>query len=296
MMTALPSPVDRLLADVHAWPLFAGPAIHTRALTASDDAEIFELWLAEERAVRPVVLERRAGEDGTVLVFGADTGAPVTVRRQRGAAPEAVRVAAEPGAPLLPAVRGVLAELTESAALPGGHGAWVYTFEDVVRTHGAAAHAYAFLRDLTLWPAALAHIEDVVWDEDGDGVQRVWTTVLADDGARHRIPSLRVLLGSSRVVYKPSSVPPIARAHLGQWSVEQHAGSVTITGRHTVALDPVGIEKVLGPDATVEAATGRVRAALGKHSLDTLEAAKSHAENRLLSHDPALSWDRLGTS
>lgn len=91
-MTALPShpaasarsvarPVDRILADVHSWPLFAGPVIHTRALAATDDVETFELWLEQDRSVRSVVLERRTSEVPTALVFRAD--GPATVVRYR---------------------------------------------------------------------------------------------------------------------------------------------------------------------------------------------------------------------
>ncbi|MET8650090.1 hypothetical protein [Nocardia aurea] len=314
-MTALPShpaatagsvarPVDRILADVHSWPLFAGPVIHTRALAATDDVETFELWLEQDRSVRSVVLERRTSEVPTALVFRAGADGPATVVRYRDDLAGAVDIetTASNGtvtgttASLEIVVRRILTELAESAALPGGPGAWVYTFEDVVRTHGSVADVFEFLRRLELWPGGIAHVHEVDYDEDDDGVQTVSTTVLGDDGTRHRIPSIRLCLGQARVVYKPLTVPPIARAHLGQWSVEQHADSVTITGRHTIALDPAGVRQVLGAAATVEAATRLVRSALGKHSLDTLDAAKSFAENRLRSHDPALSWDRLGTS
>ncbi|WP_329410100.1 hypothetical protein OG563_46365 [Nocardia vinacea] len=312
-MTALPShaaansaarPVDRILAEVHSWPLFAGPVIHARTLTATDDVETFQLWLEEDGSVRSVTLERRTSEDLTTLVFGVGAGAQPTVVRYGGDFADGVDIetaaAAETGAgatvSVEPVVRRILTELTESADLPGGAGAWVYTFEDVVRTHGAVGDVVEFLRRLELWPDSLAHVDAVAYDEDDDGVQTVWTTVFGDDGTRYRIPSIRICVDSARVIYKPLTVPPIARAHLGQWSVEQHADSVTVTGRHTVALDPAGVRQVLGDDATVEAATRLVRSALGKHSLATLEAAKSFAENRLRSYDPALSWDRLGAS
>ncbi|MGV9823225.1 hypothetical protein [Nocardia xishanensis] len=311
-MTVLPSdagsgksgapPVDRILAEVRSWPLFAGPVIHARALTATDDIETFELWLEHDGSVRSVGLERRATDESTTLVFGVPDAA-TTVVRYRGDTTGAVDIetvrpsGSDPGAAWTePVVQRILAELAESADLPGDAGAWVYTFEDVVRTHGSVGDVFEFLRRLELWPGSLAHVHEVSYDEDDDGVQTVWTTVLGDDGTRHRIPSIRICLGRTRVVYKPRTVPPIARAHLGQWSVQQHADSVTITGRHTIALDPAGMRQVLGAGATVEAATRLVRSALGKHSLDTLEAAKSFAENRLRSHDPALSWDRLGTS
>jgi hypothetical protein len=311
-MTALPSrsttqsaarPVDRILAEVHSWPLFAGPVIHARALTATDDVETFELWLEDDGAVRSVNLERRTSEELTTLVFGAGAGAPATVVRYHGDIAGAMDIETTPATgtgagttlPVERVVRQILAELTESAELPGGPGVWVYTFEDVVRTHGTVGDVFEFLRRLELWPDSLAHVQDVTYDED-DGVQTVWTTVLGDDGTRHLIPSIRICLASTRVVYKPLTVPPIARAHLGQWSAEQHADCVTVSGRHTVALDPAGVRQVLGDDATIEAATRLVRSALGKHSLDTLEAAKYFAENRLQSHDPALSWDRLGPS
>ncbi|MGQ4615005.1 hypothetical protein [Nocardia sp. R7R-8] len=313
-MTALPShtsseksdarPVDRILAEVHSWPLFAGPVIHARALTATNDVETFELWLEDDGSVRSVGLERRATEESTTLIFGVGPDAPTTVVRYRDDTADVVDIETvwasgsddATAVSVEPVVRRILAELAESADLPGGAGAWVYTFEDVVRTHGSVGDVFEFLSRLELWPSSLAHVHDVTYDEDDDGVQTVCTTVLGDDGTQHDIPSIRICLGRARIVYKPRTVPPIARAHLGQWSVQQHADSVTITGRHTIALDPAGVRQVLGADATVEAATRLVRSALGKHSLDTLEAAKSFAENRLRSYDPALSWDRLGTS
>ncbi|MDV6286807.1 hypothetical protein [Rhodococcus jostii] len=200
------------------------------------------------------------------------------------------------GFPIDPVVRTIVADLLTAADLPGGPGAWLYTFEDSVRTHGRVADVLEFLRKLEVWPEHLAHVHDVTYVEDEDGIQTVSTTVLAHDGTPHQIPSIRICLDHARVIYKPLTVPPIAHAHLGQWLVEQHAEYVTVSGRHTVALDPAGMRRVLGDGAAVDRASRHVRAALGKHSLDTLDAAKSYAESRLRAHDPALSWERLGTA
>jgi hypothetical protein len=276
MTTPPPGPaphVAELLADVRSWPLFAASVVHARALTVTDEAETFELWLADAGTVRHVeVVRRTTVEPSTVDVRAADGPAdPAALRR-------------------------IVEELAEAAALPGGPAAWAYTFEDVVHTHGKAADVYEFVRRLDLWPERLAHVEDVVYEEDGQGVQTVVTTIAAADATLHRIPSIRLCLGGDRVLYKPSTVPPVARAHVGQWSVVQHADEVTVAGRHTVVLDPAGVRRTLGADAGIEDATRLVRAALGAHSIATLEAAKAFAEGRLRAYDPELSWDRLGAS
>lgn len=290
------SPVPRVLADVTAWPLFASSVIYARALEVTDEAETFDLWLSTTAGVRRVALRRRTVEEVTELGFGPGPGAPTTVLRYHADTRVIERDTDGAGGVFGAAITRLLDELTESAALPGGPDDWVYTFEDVVRTHGRVLDLFDFLRRLELWPQRLAHVHDVDYTEDADGVQTVRLTVVGPDGTRHPVPSIRLCLGGSRVVYKPATVPPIARAHLGQWSVSQHAGEVTVSGRHSVLLDPAGITRVLGAGAGLDQATRLVRSALGAHSLATLEAAKTYAESRSRAYEPDLSWDRLGAS
>ncbi|MFC1437665.1 SRPBCC family protein [Streptacidiphilus sp. N1-10] len=170
--------------------------------------------------------------------------------------------------------------------------ALVFTFEDTLRSHGSPEDVHAFLYRVQGWPGAVSHVAAVTLEEPAPGVQQVTTSVRAPDGSVTAIPSVRVRL-RDRIVYTPLTVPPFATAHLGEWIVATGSDGLTsVTGRHTVALAPTRIAAAFGPGTTPADARSRVRAALGAHSLATLDAARAHAESRLTPAVPAASAPR----
>jgi aromatase len=82
-------------------------------------------------------------------------------------------------------------------------------------------------------------------------------------------------------VYKQVVVPALMTLHTGRWLIaEREGGGVSVTSRHTVAINTENITKVLGPEADEAAAEKFVRTALSTNSLTTLRAAKAFAESQ----------------
>jgi aromatase len=67
--------------------------------------------------------------------------------------------------------------------------------------------------------------------------------------------------------------------HTGAWLLAETGTGVTVTSRHTVAINEANIAKVLGESATVDDARKFVRNALSANSLATLQHAKAYAES-----------------
>jgi aromatase len=287
--------LSRLLGEIGHWPLVFGPVVYAAA--ALDRPHGVDLWVHADGRVVHWTGEQWAQPDGLRFTFrrrpiaagpgaGAVHGAwtlesqgPASTRvtLSWGARPGGGRAADSPFGAGDPA--GRLAEFAAYAELGESRSALVFAFEDTVHAHGAAEDALRFLARVQDWPGAISHVAAVTLDEPEPGVQFVGTAVRTGDGGVQNVPSIRLCL-ADRVVYTPLTVPPFASAHLGEWIVARRPdGTAAITGRHTVALRPDRIAAAFGPHATPADARSRVRAALGAHSLATLEAARSHAES-----------------
>lgn len=297
--------VTGLLADLPRWPTLFEPVVY--AEPAGQPGGEATLWTrtGEDRAVRWRGTQR-VRDGGSALDFdwradgpygsgahGAPDG-PAPEQRLTGTwqarplGPERTELALEltavpaAGSFLTPAFAGSLRDRAEAGPAAGE---LVFTFQDTVRVQGPAAEVYAFLRDARRWPGAVSHVASAELREPQPGVQHVRSGIRAADGSVQHVPSLRICL-PDRVVYKPLTVPPFASAHVGEWIVADAGdGTTRLTGRHTVALRAERIAAAFGPVATAADARSRVRAALGAHSLTTLDAARAHAE-AAGRHDP----------
>jgi aromatase len=292
ILAAPAAALSRLLGEIERWPLVFGPIVYAAA--AEDRPHGVDLWVhADGGRVVHWTGEQWAQPDGLRFTFrrrptaaGAVHGAwtlesqgPASTRvtLSWGARPGKDRAVDSPFGAGGPADR--LAEFAAYAELGESHSALVFAFEDTVHARGSAEDALRFLARVQDWPGAISHVAAVTLDEPEPGVQFVGTAVRTGDGGVQEVPSIRLCM-ADRVVYTPLTVPPFASAHLGEWIVTRRPdGTAAITGRHTVALRPDRIAAAFGPHATPADARSRVRAALGAHSLATLEAARSHAES-----------------
>jgi aromatase len=289
----------RLLTGTGRWPVLFGPVVYVapdRAATAGIPTAL-DLWTRHGDRVVHWTGSHRLAPSGLRLDFRyTAVGFPATGVSGRWTleplGPDSTRLTlrhqSPRGSAAAEALFGdLLADLRRHAELGDQLDALVFTFEDTVRTDGSVRHAYAFLREVQGWPGAVSHVAAVTLAEPVPDVQHVRTSVRSPDGAVTEIPSVRVCLPQDRVVYTPLTVPPFATAHLGEWIVGTAAdGRTTVTGRHTVALDGDRISAAFGPGTTPADARRRVRAALGAHSLATLDAARVHAESHLASTAP----------
>lgn len=297
ILAAPAATLSRLLGEIEHWPLVFGPVVY--AAVAEDRPHGVDLWVHTDGRVVHWTGEQWAQPDGLRFTFRPRPNAAGTsggsgavhgawLLESQGSASTRVTLSwgARPAGDLAtdtlfgdgaPADR--LAEFAAYAELGEARSALVFAFEDTVHARGTADDALRFLARVQDWPGAISHVAAVTLDEPAPGVQFVGTAVRTGDGSVQEVPSVRLCL-ADRVVYTPLTVPPFASAHLGEWIVAQRTdGTAAITGRHTVALRPDRITAAFGPHATPADARSRVRAALGAHSLATLEAARNHAES-----------------
>lgn len=277
--------VIALLADLARWPTLFEPVLH--AEPAGESGGPATLWTraGEDRAVRWHGTQHvRDGESAVDFDWRADGAEPRRLTgtwRARELAPERTELVLEPAAApaagsfLTPAFAGALRDRAEVGPAAAE---LVFTFQDTLRVQGPAAEVHAFLRDAGRWPGAVSHVASAEVRETAPGVQYVRSGIRLTDGGVQYVPSLRLVL-PDRVVYKPLTVPAFASAHVGEWIVADLGdGAARLTGRHTVALRAERIAAAFGPVATPADARSRVRAALGAHSLTTLDAARAYAE------------------
>jgi aromatase len=156
----------------------------------------------------------------------------------------------------------------------------VFSFEDVVEVPGSAADTYEFIRRGELWPQRLPHVERAEVTEFPGGVQRLEMTTVTADGSRHDTRSIRIGVPGEWMAYKQEVTPALLTGHSGLWSfADSSAGpqaTARVTARHTVAVDPAAVPRVLGPGRTLADAREQVRDALGRNSRATLAEAAAH--------------------
>jgi aromatase len=156
----------------------------------------------------------------------------------------------------------------------------VVSFEESVRVKGPAELVYHFLYDVAGWPEHLAHIRRIELAEPQVGVQKVAMDLAAFDGGVETVECVRVCFPhAGRIVHKDTVPHRLIAAHCGEWSLLPDATGVTVISQHHVVVREKAIEQVLGEGATLSDARRRVRADLGRQSLQILRVAKKHAES-----------------
>ncbi|MGW0662689.1 aromatase/cyclase [Streptodolium elevatio] len=296
-VAAPPDTVYALLADVAGWPLVFGPTLHVEVLEQQGTSEEFAIWATaggevaqwtSRRTLDPVArrirfdqqtprapLAAMGGEwivepegDGTLVVLTHD----FTMRPDAALGPDAVHAVVDANSEAELAALRRHAEQDEAADL-------LLEFEDTADIDGSAEAVHDFLWRAERWPDALPHVVALELAEDADGVQTMDMDVRNHRGEQHSLRSIRIGRPGHRIVYKQLVLPPVATAHLGEWTVTGTAHGARAVGRHRIVLEPAGIATVLGPDTDLAAAKAAVREAIGGNSRTTLRRAKETVES-----------------
>ncbi|WTW93148.1 SRPBCC family protein [Streptomycetaceae bacterium NBC_01309] len=294
---APPDTVYALLADVAGWPLVFGPTLHVEIAEQTNNSEKFAIWATagdavahwtSRRTLDPVArrirfdqqtprapLATMGGEwivepegDGTLVVLTHD----FTMRADSTTLPHAVNEVVDANSEAELAALRRHAEQTEAADL-------VLEFEDTVDIDGSVEAVHDFLWRAERWPDLLPHVVALELAEDADGVQTMAMEVRNHRGEQHALRSVRVGRPGHRIVYKQLVLPPVATAHVGEWTVTGTENGARAVGRHRIALDSAGIAAVLGPDTDLATAKAAVREAIGGNSRTTLRRAKETVES-----------------
>src|SRR6266851_3874093 len=163
----------------------------------------------------------------------------------------------------------------------------VSSFEDRMAVRGPAAQVYAFLHRADLWPRRLPHVDRLdltsggQLDGPGRGVDVQFMEMDTRDpaGRTHTTTSTRLCFPDRLIVYKQTTVPELLLAHCGEWALTAGPGGTDVVARHTVALDPGAVARVLGPGTALTQAREHVRQVLGANSRSTLAQARDFVES-----------------
>ncbi|MER6067913.1 SRPBCC family protein [Streptomyces sp. NPDC001817] len=148
-----------------------------------------------------------------------------------------------------------------------------FTFTDWVDTTADPVLLFSFLDRGELWAGRLEHVVEAEMKEYSDGLQFLRMRTRTPDGDTHVTESYRVSQSPARLLYKQVTLPALLSLHTGEWTIAPVGESWRVTSKHTVAIDPEAVPKVLGPGATVSDAKQFARQNLGNNSRRTLEAA-----------------------
>ncbi|MCD9141285.1 aromatase/cyclase [Streptomyces albireticuli] len=288
--------VYQLVADVTRWPVIFEPTLHVRHLERDGDNERFRLWALVNGEVKDWTSRRVLDPEGRTVSFRQEHSRPpfASMGGQWRFAPQRdgrtmvslthdfTVPGQEAGAW---ATEGVnrnsereLAALARIAELPHAIDDLVFSFTDRLELSGAAADAYAFVDRADAWPERLPHVRRVRLREDPPGVQDMEMDTVTADGSAHTTRSVRLCFPDSSIVYKQLVPPALLFGHSGAWEfTPDGAGGAVAVARHTVAVDPAAVPKVLGEGRTLADARAYLRAALGANSRTTLGHAAAHA-------------------
>lgn len=298
------APAERvftLLAEVHNWPQLFPPTVYVDRVERSGDTERIRIWATANGEVKNWTSRRVLDEAGSRIEFRQEVSAP-PVASMGGtwiiepAAPgrslvrlrhdyRAIDDDPEQLAWIEKAVdrnsRAELAALKANVEKATGPGASMFSFEDTITVDGAGKDVYDFLNEARLWEERLPHVARVALTEDSPGLQVLEMDTRTKDGSTHTTKSVRVCFPYHKIVYKQITLPALLSLHAGQWLITEDPGDgrgVTVTSRHTVAINEDNIAKVLGADADLATAGEFVRNALSGNSRATLGHAKDYAE------------------
>lgn len=291
--------VYELIADVANWPRIFPPTIHVDYARKGDRDEQIRIWATANGQAKNWTSRRMLEPENLRINFQQLVSAP-PVAEMAGAWQIEERPGGESLVRLLHEYRAIdddphdlhwidqavdrnsrseLGALKENVEAAHRARDLTFTFEDSVRVDGRAEDVFAFINEAHLWSERLPHVAKVRLEEDGQGLQTLEMDTVAKDGSTHTTKSYRVTFPFHGIAYKQVTLPALLTLHTGYWTFTGHdAGGVTASSRHTVAIDPDAVTRVLGPTADVEQAKAYVRTALSTNSLATLNHAKAFAE------------------
>ncbi|QIQ01855.1 aromatase/cyclase [Streptomyces liangshanensis] len=291
--------VHRIVADVGLWPLYFPPTVRAERVSGDDTDERIRIWAVANGRLR--TWESRRITDGRRVRFEQiRPSAPVAALggewsvEERGSGRCAVvldhhyRAVDDDPVQLDLIARAVehnsvseLAHLKRAAERGESEKELLLDFEDTEIIAGSLEDTYDFLYDVGKWPERVPHVARIELREDTPGLQHMEMDTISPDGSLHTTVSGRVCDPSRRIVYKQTKLPPVLQAHNGEWTFEStQDGSVRVTSRHQVILDPDGIAALPEPPASLDAAKAAVRHALGSNSRATLARARQFVESR----------------
>lgn len=293
--------VYRLIAEVENWPRIFPPTIYVDHVERNEDSERIRIWATANGEAKNWTSRRVLDPENLRIGFRQEVSAPPVASMGGTWVVEALS-ATESRVRLLHDYRAVDDDpeslrwideavdrnsRSELAALKANieqaHAAedLTFSFEDSVRIAGSAKDAFDFVNEAGLWPERLPHVATVRFEEETPGLQTLEMDTRAKDGSVHTTKSYRVAFPHHRIAYKQVTLPALMTLHTGYWTFEQDdQGVTTATSQHTVTLNTANIERILGPEATVEDAREYVRSALSTNSRATLGHAKDYAEAR----------------
>jgi ribosome-associated toxin RatA of RatAB toxin-antitoxin module len=290
--------VYALVADVTRWPAIFAPSLHVHHLELSECAERFQLWALVNGKVKTWTSRRTRDHQRLRIRFVQERTQPPFAsmsgewkfRSSKGNRSEVVlthhfttvdresidtaTTAIEHNSEHELATLGHLAELKYPIR------EIVFSFEDTVHFVGAVSDAYQFVYRSDEWPQRLPHVSRVVLHEQPPGLQDMEMDTVTADGSAHTTRSIRLCFGDERIVYKQLVPPALLFGHSGEWAFTNGPNGATITGRHTVAINPAAIPGVLGTNHTLADARDFLRTALGANSRITLTHASAYARSR----------------
>lgn len=292
--------VYELIANVAQWPRVFPPTMHVEHVQRSESEERIQLWATANGTVKTWTSRRRLDAGTRRVEFRQEISQPpvaamggtwiveplaateCVVRLQHHY--RAVDDAAENLAWIERAVdrnsNAELGALKSTAELGNDHDDLTVTFDDTVQITGSAQDAYEFIYDATKWAQRLPHVTRVSLTEDVPNIQLLEMDTQTNNGSMHTTTSVRICFPHNKIVYKQTGLPELMTVHTGRWLLEENAGGVAVTSRHTVVIKPSAITPVLGAGKTVTDARNFVRTALSTNSLATLGHARSFAEQR----------------
>ena len=298
-VAAPPRRVYELIADVDRWPQIFDPTVTVEHLGFNGSSERVRIWELVGGELRSAVTFRElnahrlqvrfrqedpqhpvASMGGLWLVLPKGNGSLVALDhyyRVVGDNPADARWLAE-------AVDRnsvtVLEALRDTAELGGALDQLALSCVDSMDIGGDPQDVYDFLARAQDWSQRLPHIDRMLVDEDVRDIQHLEADTRLPNGSVHTTSTVRVCFPETRIVYKQTRPPAIMRAHTGSFSVTRLARGVRATAQHTVLLRPETVQRLLGPDHTVDDVRAAVRNVLHSLSLATLTRAKEFAEAR----------------
>lgn len=288
-----------LVADVTRWPVIFGPSVYVRHLERSPSEERFQLWALVNNEVKSWTSRRVLDAAKRTITFTQERSqAPLTsmygewrflptTNGRTGVTLEHHFSVTDDKRSINLIARAVdrnseqeLAALAGIAELNCAVDEVVYTFEDTVWFRGDSADAYTFIHRSDLWPTRLPHVNRVLLREERQGVQDMEMDTVTADGGTHTTRSVRICLPNERIVYKQLLPPAMLFGHSGSWEFGDGPEGVSVTARHTVAINPAAAREVLGAGSTLADARSYLREALGGNSRATLAYAREYVNGR----------------
>ncbi|MFJ5730042.1 aromatase/cyclase [Streptomyces paradoxus] len=292
-ITSSADAVYRRLEDVGQWSQMFEPTIHGAELARNGNKQTIQLWATANGEPKTWVSERDLDPAARTIRFAQTvTSPPVaemagawkvlpltedsctvelthTYRAEDDSAESLAwiaRAVETNSTKELSALRFACERDADSELSP-------FTFTDSVDTTVDPVLLFSFLDRGELWAGRLEHVAEAEMKEFSDGLQLLRMRTRTPDGDSHVTESYRVSQSPARLLYKQVTLPALLSLHTGEWTITPAGERWRVTSKHTVAIDPEAVPKVLGPGATVSDAKQLARRNLGNNSLRTLEAA-----------------------